>query len=85
MPTTDGKTQLEIMGEQQRLIAMARNTYNESNRYGVDNLNALSNGDEKGKGEYNGQVGTLTDNLTRNDLTVKNTYNEKKSYPDFTV
>jgi hypothetical protein len=43
----------------------------------------MSDGDERGKGENNGQVGSLTDINKRNDLVASNKYGEKKRYPDF--
>ena len=42
--------------------------------------NALSDGDELGKGENNGNVGGLTDINTRTDLTNRNTYNDSNGY-----
>ena len=54
-----GKTQLEIIGEQIRIQEFAINTYTGNNGYGVTNPNAISDGDEKGKGENeNGEIGS---------------------------
>jgi hypothetical protein len=47
------------------------------------NKDALSDGDEFGKGELNGSVGSKTDINTRIEITNKNAYSTKKSYPDF--
>jgi len=54
-------TKLETIATAQRKVHLARNEYNHEDLYGSGNLNALANGDEKGKGEYEGQVGSLTD------------------------
>ena len=42
--------------------------------------NALSDGDELGKGENTGNVGGLTDINTRIDNTGRNAYNESNGY-----
>jgi hypothetical protein len=73
-------TQLEIIGDKERASITGRNSYNETVEYSSNSLNALSNGDEKGKGELNGSIGSLTDILAKNDLLGKNTYNENFQY-----
>lgn len=47
--------------------------------YGPTNPNALSDGDEKGKGETQ-TVGNKTDILTRKTLNAVNQYNDSKPY-----
>ena len=66
---------------------MGRNPYNENNAYGSTNPNAISDGDEKGKGQLNegGSIGGLTDINMRIDNTGRNKFNENKAYPDFTI
>ena len=67
------------------------NSYNSKNEYGRFNPNAISDGDEKGKGQINdtGTIGSKTDIFGneigpgRIDLIAKNTYNGSKTYPDF--
>ena len=60
-----------------------RNSYNNQNAYNSKNPNALSDGDEKGKGENNGSVGSLTDVNSRKDSVARNKFGETKKYPDF--
>jgi hypothetical protein len=64
---------------------VAKNIYNSENQYSSINLNALSNGDDKGKGDVNGQVGSLTDINVRTEVVAKNKYNDAKGYPDFVI
>jgi len=59
---------------------ISRNIYKEGNPYNIGNKNALSDGDEKGKGEYNGSVGSKTDIATRKKLEAKNKYSETNPY-----
>ena len=67
------KTQLEIIGEQIRIQGLAINTYTGNNGYGVTNPNAISDGDEKGKGEnQNGEIGSDTDIQTRMQILGSN-------------
>jgi len=59
---------------------VARNSYNNNDPYEVGHSNALSNGDELGKGELNGQVGGTTDIKVRENLMAKNKFNKNKEY-----
>ena len=79
------KTILEQMAEQQRTVIMAKNNYNYENEYNSNHVNALSDGNENGKGEKNGQVGSLTDINTRKENIVKNVYNESNNYNSVNV
>jgi hypothetical protein len=74
---------LEKISEQYRTELVNKNIYNTSKNYDNQHSNALSNGDDKGKGEFNGNVGSRTDIANRTDLVNKNTYSNKKNYPDF--
>jgi hypothetical protein len=47
--------------------------------------NALSDGDNRGKGDVDGQVGSLTDRTTRIDVVARNKYNGGNGYPDFVI
>jgi hypothetical protein len=58
----------------------SRNTYTENDNYVVGHPNAKSDGDEKGKGLNQGQVGSLTDIAKRNQLETKNTFNRNNPY-----
>jgi hypothetical protein len=61
---------------------LGRNSYNSENGYSIINKNAISDGDEKGKGQLNdmGTIGSKTDILKRVENTGKNEYNSKKEY-----
>jgi len=73
-------TELEKIAEKERIISIARNSYDQNKSYGSTNPNALSNGDEKGKGELDGQVGSLTDINTRVDNMGRNVYDQNAEY-----
>ena len=73
-----------------RLGLKAKNIYSDTFEYNVNNPNAISDGDERGRGESgSGQIGTNTDIFGnaigpgRIDQLAKNKYTALKSYPDF--
>ena len=74
-----------------RVGLLAINTYNNLFQYNTTNPNALSDGDEKGRGDNSGYplIGTKTDIFGnsigpgRIDLLSKNKYSTIKAYPDF--
>ena len=78
-------SKLETISVPFRKSNVARNTYDNNNFYNVSHSNAVSNGDEKGKGEVNGQVGGATDVKTREKLATKNKYNRNREYNDATA
>jgi len=61
-----------------------------SDQYGPQHQNALSDGDEKGKGNasylgvYSDETGSLTDKNERKSLISSNLYNKKKEYYNVT-
>jgi hypothetical protein len=59
-----------------------RNTYNKENQYGISHPNAISDGDEKGKGLVDGNAGSTTDILERKKLIATNTYNQFNAYSE---
>lgn len=59
---------------------VARNTYDKNDNYNVAHPNALSDGDEWGKGLLNGQVGGLTDIKSKDRMLAKNMYNINNPY-----
>ena len=59
---------------------IARNTYEVNDTYNVSHPNALSDGDEWGKGLLNGQVGGATDIKSRQTAKAKNKYNSNNEY-----
>jgi hypothetical protein len=64
---------------------VARNSYDNNDQYNVGHSNALSNGDEKGKGELENQVGGTTDIKSRETSMTKNRYNKNREYNDATA
>jgi hypothetical protein len=61
---------------------LVKNKFNKKNLYNSTNPDAISDGDENGKGpkDENGTVGSKTDILKRTENTGKNSYNSKKEY-----
>lgn len=59
---------------------IVRNTYDNNDKYNVSHPNALSDGDELGKGEFNGSVGSATDIRMRQTAKAKNMYNSNNEY-----
>ena len=74
------KTQLEILAEQYRKEVVSKNYYTSNQIYNSNNPNALSDGDEKGKGENDGKIGSSIDIQNRIGNLAKNTYNENNIY-----
>ena len=72
-------TQLEIIAEKERQAHLTRNSYIEKNGYGTTHENALSNGDEKGKGET-ATIGSSLDIQTRVNNLLKNPYSSNNEY-----
>lgn len=68
-----------------RTCSVARNIYDENDKYEVGHANALSTGDEKGKGLVNEEVGGATDIKTRCTLMAKNKFNRNREYNDATA
>lgn len=69
--------------EQYRKKEFARNSstlFTPNDPYNVAHPNALSDGDEKGKGENNKSVGGLTDIQKREESAARNTYNKNRPY-----
>jgi len=64
---------------------ITKNEFDNNDQYNVGHADALSTGDELGKGEANGQVGGLTDIKTRENLVAKNKFNKNKEYNDATA
>jgi hypothetical protein len=59
---------------------IARNDYDNNDQYTVGHPDALSTGDEQGKGQVNGQVGGATDIKERQKEVAKNKYNNNRPY-----
>jgi hypothetical protein len=73
-------SRLEGISKPYRDQELAKNRYSLNDEYNVGNPDALSTGDELGKGEYNGNVGSATDIKTREQLLAKNKYNSNAEY-----
>jgi hypothetical protein len=77
--------QLTKIAEMQRNTLLAKNDYNTSKEYSAVNKDALSDGDEKGKGELNGAIGSATDKAEKTKLVVKNIFTPNSQYEKFDV
>jgi hypothetical protein len=77
--------QLTKIAEAQRNTLLAKNDYNTSKEYSAVNKDALSDGDEKGKGELNGSIGSVTDKAEKTKLVVKNPFTPDNQYQKFDV
>jgi hypothetical protein len=73
-------SKLEDLSISFRKENIAKNRYSNNNQYTVSHENALSTGDELGKGEVNGSVGSATDIKSRETLVTKNKYSKSKEY-----
>ena len=73
-------SRLEDISLQFRECTIAKNDYGNNDPYNAGNPDALSTGDEQGKGEVNGQVGSATDIKTRSVLMTKNKFNKNREY-----
>ena len=78
-------SRLEENSVQYRKKEIARNSYDSNDEYSVSHPNALSDGDEKGKGEKNKSVGGATDIKERNEQIARNRYNKNREYNDSTA
>ena len=78
--------QLTAIGKAERDRLFPKNEYSpKSESYSPQHPNAMSDGDEKGRGNsvflgVRGDIGTQTDILTRKDLVKTNAFNSKNSY-----
>jgi hypothetical protein len=63
-----------------RTCSVARNEFNQNDEYVAGHPDALSTGDENGKGEVNGQVGGATDIKVRQCSIARNKYNKNREY-----
>ena len=61
---------------------LAKNKYTKNDEYRASHADALSDGDEQGKGEKNGSIGGLTDIKQREALMAKNKYSFNDPYND---
>jgi hypothetical protein len=73
-------SRLEEINSEFRNKLLPKNDYNNNNKYDVSHPDTLSDGDELGKDEFNGSVGSFTDIKKRTELLVKNIYNSNDMY-----
>lgn len=78
-------SRLEDVSLAYRKKLIAKNAFDNNKPYVIGHPDALSTGDENGKGEVNGQVGSATDIKTRETLVAKNKFNRNKEYNDATA
>lgn len=78
-------SRLVKISEEYRKNLVAKNTYNKNDVYSGTHPNALSDGDNRGKGEKNGSVGSSDDIKARNEAKTKNKYTLNKPYNDSTA
>jgi hypothetical protein len=80
------KNQLSFFAEQQRSKLIPRNDYNNANEYSAVNKDAVSDGDNKGRGTggfldgNNLKAGTSIDVQERVDNTKTNKYSRNNQY-----
>src|SRR6056300_587911 len=73
-------SQIDQISGQFRNEALARNNYQGNKRYDSNHPNALSDGDELGKGENNGKIGSSSDISNRLDSMSRNKYGPDNGY-----
>lgn len=78
-------SKLENISKPFRDSAIVKNEYDKNDEYVTSHANALSDGDELGKGEKQGSIGGLTDIKTRQALIAKNKYNSGYIYDSTTA
>lgn len=78
-------SRLEEISVQYRKREVVRNSYDKNDEFGSGHENALSDGDEKGKGEQDGSIGGKTDIEQRKIAATKNKYNLNRPYDDSTA
>lgn len=73
-------SRIEKRSKSTREALLAKNIFNTGSEYNVSHVNALSDGDEHGKGEKGSSIGGLTDIKMRKTLLAKNMYNSGSEY-----
>ena len=63
-----------------RKCSITKNDYDDLDQYNAGHPDALSTGDEEGKGELNGNIGSKTDIMDRKCSISKNQYQDGKQY-----
>lgn len=73
-------SRLEDISKEFRDKLLVKNIYGNNDGYTSSHANALSDGDEHGKGEKSGSIGGATDIKTRTSLLAKNKYSSNNDY-----
>lgn len=73
-------SRIEKRSKSTREALLAKNIFNTGSEYNVSHVNALSDGDEHGKGEKSGSIGGITDIKMRKTLLARNMYNSGSEY-----
>jgi len=78
-------SKLEEISGAYRKANITKNSYKNTDQYTAGHKNALSDGDELGKGENADSIGGATDIKCRESLITKNKFNKNKEYNDATA
>ena len=73
-------SQIDLISGNFRQEALARNNYQGTKTYDSNHPNAMSDGDERGKGDNNGSIGSSTDINLRVDALGRNKYGPNVGY-----
>jgi hypothetical protein len=71
---------LDTLSQEFRDKLIAKNDHNSNSEYSASHPDALSDGDNYGKGNNNASVGGADDIAARNRLLAKNKYNSNNEY-----
>jgi len=75
-------SKLEDMSVEFRDDQIKKNNYTQNDEYRPSHPDTLSDGDELGKDEFNGSVGSLSDIKARESMMKFNKYNRNNEYND---
>ena len=73
-------SKLKEIADKQREIQIVKNIYKGNDVYNISHPNALSDGDEKGKGELNNSIGSASDIISRESQMARNQYTKANPY-----
>jgi len=78
-------SKLTDIANAERKVELGRKSYQENAPYDGNHKNALSDGDDKGKGEKNGKVGSATDNAEKAKNLARNKFGQNKPYDQSSI
>lgn len=73
-------SRLETISKPFRDTLLSKDIFTDKKPYEQSHSRAVSNGDEHGKGDNGGSVGSKTDMIQKAKLVTKNKYNSNKPY-----